>query len=122
MQDLIKIFKTLKNNLTVKKSFNELDKLYNEQYYSEMNKNIDTIISEITEGKINRDNMSVKAIEYKSTIDELIEKRRKIESFNDKNSTIERAKITSYIDLLAQSIEIFNDEIGKQLQNQYSQN
>lgn len=122
MQKLIKVFINLKNNLQLQKSYNELDKLYNEQYFSEMKKNIDTIISELTEGKINRDNISVKPIEYKSLIEELIEKRKKIEDFNDKNSTTERAKITSYIDLLTHVIEIFNSEIGEQLKDKYTQN
>lgn len=119
MNELIKKLTNLKNGLQIKKSYNSLDETYNQVYHTEIVKNFNNTIAEITEGVINRANISLKVLEYTSLIDELIEKRKKIENFNDKNSTIERAKITSYIDFLTQLKDVLNDEIGEELKDTY---
>ena len=119
MNELITKLTNLTNGLQVKKSFNILDELYNQEYYAEMVKHFNTTISEISEGVIDRTSISLKILEFTSLIDELIEKRKKIENFNDKNSTVERAKITSYIDFLTQCKDIFNEELGEELKDTY---
>jgi len=119
MQELINKLANLKNGLQVKKSFNTLDEIYNKTYFTEMVKHFDTTISEISEGVVNRSTISLKILEYTSLIDELIEKRKKIENFNDKNSTMERSKITSYIDFLTQLKDVFNEELGEELKDTY---
>lgn len=119
MTKLINKLNKLKNDLQIKKSYNDLDKLYNNSYYNYIVKYIDTAISEISSDVINCSNLSLKILEYTSLIDTLIEKRKNVENFNNKNSTIERAKITSYIDFLTQFKDMLNDEIGEELKNTY---
>lgn len=119
MNELVAKLTELKKGLQIKKSFNTLDEIYNQVYYTEMIKHFDTTIADISSGNLNHSNISLKTLEYTSLIDELIEKRKKIETFNDKNSTIERAKITSYIDFLTQLKNILNEELGKELKDTY---
>lgn len=119
MNELINKFATLKNGLQTKKSFNSLDLLYNKEYHKEMVKHFDTTISEISDGTICRSNISLKILDSTSLIDELIEKRKRVENYNDKNSTIERAKITAYIDFLTQLKDILNQELGEELKDTY---